>query len=281
MNNRSFGLPWVLFLGFSVWFFIAFPFNSCLAEDPSSHWKLEEDSQPYNDSANNNHALCIDGSLNFCPERVPGAFMQAQRFDRQSQQGLDVPGNSYNWGAKDSFTIAFWMKRPGDPPPEGVSNNEVIVGREDRPQNFKGMHWWVGVKNGDGAARFVLVDSKGFGYDPTQNLYLASKNTVADEKWHHVVAVRDGVQNKNFLYVDGVFEDEQIITYPNNFASNIADLNIGYLAGNFGIGYYYSGTVDDIRIYNAALSESEIAVLYRQKAGRNMPWLPVILMEDK
>lgn len=279
MNCHKFGHHFVLVLGLFVWAFVMLTTNSCLAEDPSSYWKLEEDSQPYTDSANGNDASCVDGNLAFCPERVKGAINQAQLFDRKSQQGLDVPGSFYNWVSNDSFTIAFWMNRPDPPPPAGISNNEVIVGREDRPlASVKGLHWWVGVKNEDGKARFVLVDSKGFGYN--EALYLASKNTVADGEWHHVVAVRDGVQNKNFLYVDGVLEDERTITYPNNFASVTADLNIGYLAGNFDKGYYYSGAVDDVQIYDSALSDSEIADLYRLKAGRNMPWLPILLDDE-
>jgi hypothetical protein len=240
---------------------------------------LDESSQPYKDFSNNNQGSCIDENLDFCPEPVNGIIDKAQLF--QGNQGLDVPGDSFNWGSADSFSIAFWMKK-SDFPPVGFINNEVIVSREDRFYG-KGLHWWVGVKNGDGAAVFILIDSSGFGSDGSSNL--VSKKTLTDGEWHHVVAVRDAEQNINFLYVDGVIEDSVSITYPENFYSSFANLNIGYLTGNVNNietqKFFYSGTVDDVRIYNVALSETEIEVLFQLRPKKSIPWLPIILLDDK
>jgi hypothetical protein len=275
MNYHKFGLPLVLFLGLGALALFIFSSNPSWAgslPDPLSYWTLDEGSQPYNDFASNNDGTCIDENLDFCPERVTGKIDQGQLFDGASE-GLDVPGNSFNWASTDSFTIALWMKRPGPSPIQ----NEVVVGREDRVEN--GLHWWVGVHEKYGGAMFILIDSDEVGRN--DKFYLLSTKTITDGKWHYVVAVRDAGQNLNILYVDGVFEDSVSITYTGNFASSFADLNIGYLQQHFRKFYYYNGTVDDVQIYNAALSDSEIGVLYRQKAGRNMPWLPVILLNEK
>jgi hypothetical protein len=279
MNYLKFELPLGLFLGLGVWVLVILSPNPCWAAnlpDPLSYWRLDEALQPYKDFANSNDGTCIDGNPDFCPERVPGIIDRAQLFDGASN-GLDVPGNSYNWDSTDSFTIAFWMKRPGPPPPAGVFNNEVIVGREDRVENR--LHWWVGVQNETGGARFILIDSKNGGFD--DKFGLQSTKTITDGEWHHVVAVRDAAQNLNILYVDGVLEDSVSISYSGNFASSFADLNIGYLLTNSKKEYYYEGIVDDVRVYNAALLESEIGDLFRLRPRRNMPWVPSILLEDK
>jgi hypothetical protein len=174
------------------------------------------------------------------------------------------------------------MKRPGPPPPVGIINNEVIVGREDRVNKL--LHWWVGVHHGTGGARFILIDSSGFGNN--KNYFLLSSKILTDGEWHHVVAVRDATQNQNLLYVDGVLEDSVSISYQSDFASTSAKLNIGYLQAKIVASsplenaYFYSGTLDDVRIYTGALSETEIGDLFRLRPRRNMPWVPGILLED-
>jgi len=77
---------------------------------------------------------------------------------------------------------------------------------------------------------FVLVDSGEIGRN--ENFYLRGAKTITDGERHHVVAVRDADQSLNILYVGGVLEDSVSITYPGNFASSFADLNIGYLRTN-------------------------------------------------
>lgn len=289
MNCRRFRFYKGSFSIFCALAFVLFFSNFCFAAylpKPLSYWKLDEASQPYKDFSNSNQASCIESNLNLCPESVVGFIENAQRFNG-STQGLDVPGNSFNWGSTGSFSVAFWMIRPGPLPPVGNDNNEVIVGREDRLAG-KQLHWWVGVWAGvpgqiGGAARFGLIDSLGNG---AGDGFLMSQKKLTDGEWHHVVAVRDGQENKNSLYVDGVLEDWVSITYAGDFVSSFANLNIGYLAGNGSSGqktkkFYFKGTVDEVRIYNVALTGTQVEGLFRLRPNKSMPWLPIILMDDK
>jgi hypothetical protein len=45
--------------------------------------------------------------------------------------------------------------------------------------------------------------------------------------------------------------------------------------------YHYEGVVDDVRIYNTALSENQIGDLFRLRPVKAMPWVPSILLGDE
>jgi len=89
-----------------------------------------------------------------------------------------------------------------------------------------------------------------------------STTSINDNKWHYLTGTYDGETLK--VYVDGVFEDDN--TDPSgNLPTDTGALRIGadYQAtpANF-----FNGLIDDTRIYNRALSASEIKRLYNMGA---------------
>jgi hypothetical protein len=86
---------------------------------------------------------------------------------------------------------------------------------------------------------------------------LTSEYVITDGDWHHIGVVWD--KSHRHLYVDGiaVAEDTSNIGYLS--ASN-GNLCIG--CGNaFDAGSFFSGLIDDVRIYNVALGAEKIAAL--------------------
>jgi hypothetical protein len=86
-----------------------------------------------------------------------------------------------------------------------------------------------------------------------------AKKKYTDGKWHFVVMSYDGLNAK--MYVDN-----QLVSSKNNFGPSAiyygkpGKLAIGRDGDNSAL--YFKGKLDDIRIYNRALSQSEIASLY-------------------
>jgi beta-galactosidase len=78
---------------------------------------------------------------------------------------------------------------------------------------------------------------------------------VAPDTWHHVAGVYDGQEVK--LYVDGKLDSKQ--SWTQGIGRNNADVLIGENAERKG--RCFDGLLDDVRIYNYALSESEIKAL--------------------
>ncbi len=77
---------------------------------------------------------------------------------------------------------------------------------------------------------------------------------VNDNKWHHVVLVKNSSNYK--LYVDGKLDKDYNSTESVSF-SGFDTLNIGALK-NTTLTKYYNGKVNDVRIWNKALTSSEI-----------------------
>ncbi len=77
-------------------------------------------------------------------------------------------------------------------------------------------------------------------------------------KWYHVVAVNDG--NNQSIYINANLSSVTPST-GNVYSSNNAPIHIGKT--NPGNTFFFPGDIDDIRIYNRALSDSEIQELYQ------------------
>lgn len=98
------------------------------------------------------------------------------------------------------------------------------------------------------------------------NVWLSGTSINLNE-WVHVVASYDGSNSK--IYVNGVLNASASDTTDTSYDS--VDLYIGTRAG--GNTNIFNGKIDDVRIYNKALSASEVAALY----GDEIPWTPAQL----
>ncbi len=93
-------------------------------------------------------------------------------------------------------------------------------------------------------------------YNPT-GWYDLTGNTQLDKKiWHNIVVVYDYTASSTKIYVNGVLDGETtaLVGKPLN-----AGLTLGRSVGN---PWFYKGLIDDVRIYNRALSAEEVAALY-------------------
>jgi hypothetical protein len=86
---------------------------------------------------------------------------------------------------------------------------------------------------------------------------LGSQAIITDGLWHHIGFVWDG--SRRSLYVDWVVVAKDTAAQT-PLKSSDGGLYIG--AGkNLEVGTLFSGLIDDVRIYNKALSAEEIAAL--------------------
>jgi hypothetical protein len=215
-----------------------------------SYWKLEEAAAPYVDSINGNHGAAGTTAPAQVEGKLPSSF--GQQFNGIDTE-IDVPADgSYGWGKEESFTIEFWMKRDAPTP----SSNEVILGIRD--PTFSPTVW-VGIQATTGFAIFYLEDGSGF------TVITTGTSNISDGQWHYVVAVRDGTNSKNRIYVDNVEQNNMDAVYAAGFGSTTAMLTMGYMDNSSG--FYYGGTLDEVAIYDGALSATGIQEHYNNGDG--------------
>ncbi len=120
-------------------------------------------------------------------------------------------------------------------------------------ENASGFYegYWLGIDD-LGYATLFLGDAvtAGDGY------YVTGTTLIDDGLWHHitgVVANASSAQPTAMIYVDGVLETTLMV--PN---LNISSTGIFYIGAD-DEGYYHQGEIDNVRLWNIALSGSEIS----------------------
>jgi hypothetical protein len=155
------------------------------------------------------------------------------------------------------FSYAAWVKT------STAATIGSIIGKRLGSGTFMQFSFYIS-GNASGTASGTLL---GFGdRDGTNNRLGVSTVTVADGNWHHVALVRSSDATR--LYIDGVLNVTSNLTSMPNltrtdpiFIGNLG--NGGAAAGSA----YLNGSLDDVRIYNRALTAAEIARL----AAGNQP----------
>lgn len=111
----------------------------------------------------------------------------------------------------------------------------------------------------DGTATARIKDRSGTGSGDGGQF--TGTTLLTDDTWHYLVLVRDGSHGQNLLYVDGQLEASIIIDSPGSggFASD-GLITIGWL--NLDTRHRPTGSIDEVAIYNRALSGSTIAGRY-------------------
>jgi hypothetical protein len=213
-----------------------------------SNWKMDEvGGITLHDFVGGHDATC-NVELGTDPSGKVGL---AQTFAFTNRASV-INNAAYNFGVNSSFSIVYWMKFTEI---EYGTQDHVILSKGDYGGGVPlGAFWSTGV-NGSGKVNFLLNDNS------TGNFgQIESADGYNDGVWHQVVCVRDGAANKNILYVDGSPVAQENRTYTSNF-TNTYSIAFSYLLSNAAMGYYYKGSVDEVGIFNRALSPSDISVL--------------------
>jgi hypothetical protein len=146
-----------------------------------------------------------------------------------------------NRGVTNQVTVSAWVKTTGTAVKTIVSKYDYTVD--------KGYFVFI-----NAAGKAVIDGRDGSG---TYRSSGPSTTSVNNDQWHHVVGI---VNNDTWeIWVDGFLESSFNSGFTSTSLTNNEVMGIGYLSVN--LSYFFTGSIDEVAVYNYALSGNEIGVL--------------------
>jgi hypothetical protein len=223
-----------------VWSFTTVPEVAVTDPNLAGWWTLDEGSgtTAVDWSGHGNHGVLIGG-----PSWVDGYYGGALKIGADGQY-VDC-GQATDRNIQNDFTLAAWVKlAPGN---AGVYGG--IAGQLTNPGSYMG---FALVRHSSNVFRLWVGDGQ-----TTLNGVASSDAVYTDTEWHHIVGVRNG--QTNALYVDATRQAE---TTDTGFAASPEFFHIGRQYSHLD-GRYFRGLIDDVRLYDMALSDEQIAETMR------------------
>lgn len=199
-----------------------------------------------------NDELGVSNGTNFGVSYFAGKLASAFNFGGTGDY-VEIPNQSYFSADDGALAISFWAMVPEDAP--SVSND--IAGDAGayiitKTGDEYGYEW--GIEN-DGNTQIC------FDYWSAGNTYDCTSININDGLFHHYVAMFDDVEHILSLYIDGV----RLINVTG--ASVAQSFDVPILVGTRlekDASHSFTGSIDDVMIFNRILSNEEIQELYNQ-----------------
>ena len=193
---------------------------------------------------------------------VEGKIGNAFSFSNEKQTLLSrvhdeadqLPANKH-----ESHTVSMWSKVDGNGQNDLRLFSEANTGNSDPLFN-------IGTAN-NGASGSIDFYIRQSGW-PQVN-HIKSTAEPYDGEWHHVVFVQDGGERR--VYVDGELDDLEIAAKPDG-TFNVNDTTIGGIL-RADPSHWVTGLIDDVAIWNRALSDDEAAQLHAEGLASVFPSL--------
>ena len=208
---------------------------------PVGLWHFDEgsgttagDSSEYSNNGAINGASWVDGKVG-----------KALEFDG-SDNYVSVPDREeLSGGAGKDMTLEGWFK--GDD--VGTSTFGKCLISKSLDGNYK--DYQLMVMNNE--LRFLFENGGGNGPDFTGG-------RLSNGVWYHVAVTWDATTRKAILYLDGAAVNSQTTTY--DMPDTTSPLYIG--KKGYAPEQYFNGAIDEVMIYNRALSAEEILAHYQE-----------------
>lgn len=206
------------------------------------YWKLDEGNGTHaNNSSGNNHV----GTLNNAPSWTAGKSGTALSF-HGGNTSVTIGNNVLTTSA--SFTVAAWVQLAD------VNTWHTAVSQDG--SNVSGFFLQYTAPGAGGQFAFSLISSDSAS-SPT--VRATSKFQPLPNTWYHIAGVYDAGSKQSRLYVNGALQNTASVPAAWNATGTTA---IGRALFNASQVDFWSGLIDDVRVYNRALSDQEISSVY-------------------
>jgi len=204
----------------------------------------------YDKSGNGNNGTLLDASSTNADGNRPPQWTTGKVGGALSFDGVDdYIGNLGNFGRPNTLTFSLWFRTT-------AASWDTLFGQTNVvPPNAASYYISVFAIKNTGVLRAELWTGS--------IREISTSFSVRDGKWHHAVIV--GNVNIQYLYVDGELIGSRSGTIQQSWWL-YSFIGTGYDATTRGFPsngwHYFNGDIDDVRVYNRALSADEIKAIY-------------------
>ena len=227
-----------------------------VSADLVAHWPLDDGSGTVAADVTGNGS---DGTLNGDPQWVAGKIGGALEFDGDDY--VDC-GNQdiLNFGTND-WTITAWIRTTQPDPDRGT----IFANGSD---NSGGIRFTLATHEANPNHITLTTD------DNSTKTQALGATVVNDGEWYHIAGMRQGTTIS--VYVNGVLDGTNTVPAGIDFSgSSQAHAYLGAIDGNsdpatVALEKIYVGIIDDVRVYNSALTEAELQA--SMEGGEGFPY---------
>ncbi|MBU0679218.1 MAG: LamG domain-containing protein, partial [Verrucomicrobia bacterium] len=174
-----------------------------------------------------------------------GASSGAYEFVRAEQDYISA-SNSPSLNITTAITVSAWIRI------QPSTTHERIVAK-----------YYYSTTNGNGGYALQLSNTgvPQFTLATDAGMHRDGSTALDDGEWHHLAATYDG--SNIVLYADGHVDPIGVVAgpMPSSIKPTVEPLLVGKTIFN-GTHYYADGAIDEVRVYNRALSSNEVWELY-------------------
>ncbi len=212
----------------------------------------------------------VDASGNGNDGTIEGAVPAANRFGQSGQalsfngfsSFVDVPDAAALRLAGTDFTVAAWIFETQ----RNTNFGDAIITKRTKTADDGWSFSVRGLRDPDNTGR--LLWGRG-GTDP----FAVSSNTISIGQWHQVSIVYTVATGTVAFYIDGAL-DSTTNGMPSPSGTTTRDMHIGNdSAEAYDNAYVFHGSLDDVRLYDRALSAGEVLALSNSGLFLNPPSL--------
>ncbi len=225
----------------------------------------------------------LAGSINY--QTASAGTSEALQFNIHHQ---GTGGASIDFGGADSYvdfgnpsklhlatyTLECWFRQDGSG--KSISTGSggmtrviplVVRGRDDGETANTDINFFLGIDTTQNVLAFDFEEGVG-GSKPSLNHPLFGITPITNGVWYHAAATYDGTSMR--LYLNGTLDNEIAVSQPVDASSN-AYASIGSALNSTGLpSGFFNGVIDEVRIWNRALSQAEIRTNLTQKISSGL-----------
>ena len=163
-----------------------------------------------------------------------------------------------NFERNQTYTLSAWVKT--------TSTGGSILSKMNTSGDSRGYDVFL---KSNGIIRVNLINQLN-----SNEIIVDSSTQINDGSWHFVVVTYNGSSSASGvkIYIDGSLET---LTTIKDTLNKTIQTNVDFLIGSRIGGDYFSGQIDDVRIYYNALSQNEINWLNNNGYGQSLKTLNV------